>query len=56
MLRALREHKNESRRQPEADAILVFGLPRVLLGEDRHRNAAVEDPVAEVGDRDLTSA
>lgn len=52
VLRPLREREDQPHSQREADALLVFGLPGVLLGQDGHRNAAVEDSATEVGDRD----
>ena len=53
MLRALRQHGHQRGSQPEADALLVHGLPELLLGEDRNGDAAVQDSVAQVGDRHL---
>ncbi len=38
---------------PQVHALLVHGLPFLLLGQDWHRNAGVENPAPQVGHRDL---
>ena len=39
--------------ESEADALLVFVLPVVLLGSDWNADGTVEYPDAQVGDRNL---
>ena len=53
LLRPLRQREDQRGSQPEADALLVHGLPELLLGEDWNGDAAVQDSAAQVGHRHL---
>ena len=52
-LRSLRQHQHQGSPEPEADALLVLGLPFLLQRQDWHRLGAVEGSPAEVGIRRL---